>query len=50
MPPEKFRKGDVKMKLNQAYNPVTLAHSSRPVTQIRTKPCVAYEGVVHAHH
>ena len=50
IPPEKFKKGEIEMKPNQAYETVSLPGPSMPATQVHTKPCVAYEGVVHAHH
>ena len=48
MPPEKFKKGEIEVKSNPAYDTVTLPNP--PVTQVHTKPCAAYAGVVHVHH
>ena len=50
MSPDKLKKGEIEMKLNQAYETVTLPSSSRCETQVHTKPCPAYEVVVQARH
>ena len=50
MSPDKAKKGEIEMKPNQAYETVTLPSSSRRETQVHTKPCPAYEVVVHAYH
>ena len=50
MSPDKAKKGEIEMKPNQAYETVTLPSASRRETQVHTKPCPAYEVVVHAYH
>ena len=50
MSPDEVKNSEIEMKPNQAYETVSLPTPSKPATQVHTKPCVAYEGVVHAHH
>ena len=41
---------EIEMKPNLAYETVTLPSPFRCETQVHTKPCPAYEVVVHAYH
>ena len=47
---DKLKKKEIEMKPNQAYETVTLPSPSRRETQVHTKPCPAYEVVVHTQH
>ena len=50
MSPDNLKKREIEMKPNPAYETVTLPSPSRCETQVNTKPCPAYEIVVHAYH
>ena len=45
---ENLKKREIEMKLNQAYETVSLPSPSKPATQVHTKPRPAYENVVQA--
>ena len=48
--PEKWKQREIEMKLNQAYESISLPSPSKPATQVHTKPCPAYENVIQARH
>ena len=47
--PDKWKKCEIEMKLNQAYETISLpaAGPSKPATQVYNKPCPVYDNVVH---
>ena len=47
---DKRKKREIEMKLNQAYETLSLQNPCKPATQVYTKPCPAYDSVVQAHH
>ena len=43
--PGKLKQHEIEMKLNQAYETISVPGPSKPATQVYNKPCPAYDNV-----